>query len=77
MIRSQALLVAFLAAAAAQGLRAGLWRALRRECEASPRRGEDYEGGLVLVAAEHAGQPAAAWHRPDAFAVSSVGGLGL
>ena len=69
--------MAFLAAAAAQGLRAGLWRQLRRDGETSPRRGEDYEGGLVLVAAEHAGQPAAAWHRPDVFAVSSVEGLGL
>lgn len=76
-MHAQALLVAFLAAAAAQGLRAGLWRAPRRDGEESPRRGEDYEGGLVLVAAEHVGQPAAAWHRPDVFAVTSMEGLGL
>ena len=76
-MRAQALLVAFLAAAAAQGLRTGLWRAPWRDGEESPRRGEDYEGGLVLVAAEHAGQPAAAWDRAEAFAVTSVEGLGL
>ena len=69
--------MAFLAAAAEQGLHVGLWRAPRRDGEASLRRGEDYEGGLVLVAAEHASQPAAAWHRPDVFAVTSVKGLGL
>ncbi|KAK9833379.1 hypothetical protein WJX81_000333 [Elliptochloris bilobata] len=76
-VRDRALLVAFLAAAAAQGLRKGLWRAPRREGEESPRRGEDYEGGLVLVAAEHEAHPAAAWHRLNAFDVTSVEGLGL
>ena len=33
--------------------------------------------GLVLVAAEHAGQPAAARLRADALAVTSVEALGL
>jgi len=74
---SQALLVAFLAAMAERGLRAGLWRAARREGEASPCRGEDYEGGLVMVAAEHRSSPAAAWHRSNVFDAALVEDLDL
>ncbi len=69
--------MAFLAAAQERGLRAGLWRAARREGEGSPRRGEDYEGGLVMVAAEHRSSPAAAWHRPDVFHLTSIEDLDL
>lgn len=68
--------MAFLAAMAERGLRAGLWRAARREGEASPRRGEDYEGGLVMVAAEHRSSPAA-WHRSNVFDTASVEDLDL
>jgi len=71
----QALLAAFLAAAAGRRLRAGLWRPPRRDGEGSPRRGEDYEGGVVLVAVEHAAHPAPAWHRPGAFDLRTVEAL--
>lgn len=32
---------------------------------------QDYEGGYVLIAVEHADAPASDWHRDDLFAGSS------
>lgn len=67
-VREQAMFDAFVAATAVLGLRVGISSVSPCADDAGLLDiKQDYEGGYVLLAVEHAQAPADDWHRADLF----------
>ena len=71
-VREQAMFDAFAEALRTLGLRVGVTPVQPSADDAGLLHiRQDYEGGYVLIAAEHAAAPAlGGWHRPDLFPAS-------
>ncbi|GAB4823863.1 hypothetical protein N2152v2_010909 [Parachlorella kessleri] len=67
-VREQAMFDAFAARLQELGLRLGITQVLPKMDDGGILgRERDYEGGFVMMAAEHAASPATDWHRDDLF----------